>query len=230
MSRSTDRLRRTAKKLTAKAVTAAKEVKKAAKRRIRRQRVKRVVRHAGEAAAIAGAATLATAAVDGIRRRLKARSELRPGSLGFELHLNLAPAAAIERVTEVLKAEGFGILTRIDVHTTLAEKLRVSFRPYTILGACNPGLAHQALSARAEAGLMLPCNVTVEEHPGGGSTVRIADPGAMLQVGDLRKDPDLRLIARKARERLSRAAEALEPHGTESPRASRDFAAAGDGI
>jgi len=211
MSRQTDRLLSTAKKLRATMVTVATEAKDAVQRRIRHQRVKRVMTQAGEVAAIAGSAALGAAAVEELNRVLRRPRMGRP--LGFEVNLNLAPAAAIERVTELLRTEGFGILTRIDVHTTLNEKLGVRFRPYTILGACNPGLAHRALSARAEAGLMLPCNVTVEERPGGGSTVRIADPATMLLVSDLRKDPELRAIARKAREHLSRAAGTLEAHG-----------------
>ena len=81
--------------------------------------------------------------------------------LAFEVQLHEPYFRAVEQVTAALKAEGFGVLTRIDVHTTLKEKLGQEFRPYTILGACNPQLAHRALSRRAEAGLLLPCNVTV---------------------------------------------------------------------
>jgi uncharacterized protein (DUF302 family) len=214
MSHQTERLRRAAKKITAKAVSVATDAKHKVQRQIRHHRVKEVVKQAGEAAAIAGAAALGAAAVDEANRLLRKRGLSRFGRpLGFEVNLNLAPPAAIERVTELLKAEGFGILTRIDVHTTFDEKLGIRFRPYTILGVCNPGLAHRALSARAETGLMLPCNVTVEERPGGGSTVRIADPATMLLAGGLRRDPELRVIARKAREHLSRAADTLAAHG-----------------
>jgi uncharacterized protein (DUF302 family) len=214
MSQQTERLRRAAKKLAAKAAGVATDAKHTVQRQIRHHRVKEVVKHAGEAATIAGAAALGAAAVDEAHRLLLRRGLSRFGRpLGFEVNLNLAPPAAIERVTDVLKSEGFGILTRIDVHTTFDEKLGIRFRPYTILGACNPGLAHRALSARAETGLMLPCNVTVEERPGGGSTVRIADPATMLLAGGLRRDPELRVIARKAREHLSRAADTLAAHG-----------------
>ena len=83
-------------------------------------------------------------------------------SLAFEAKLAQPHDRAIETVTAALKSEGFGVLTRIDAHTTFREKLGVEFRPYSILGACNPPLAHRVLSHRAEAGLLLPCNVTVE--------------------------------------------------------------------
>jgi uncharacterized protein (DUF302 family) len=130
--------------------------------------------------------------------------------LGFEIHLTDTYDRAIDRVTAALKAEGFGILTRIDAHTTLKEKLGAEFRPYSILGACNPGLAHRALTHRAEAGLLLPCNVTVEADPAGrGSIVRMGNPDVMLATGGLDADPPLRAVAAEARERLARAAAAL---------------------
>lgn len=131
-------------------------------------------------------------------------------SLGFVIPLDLPFDQSIERLTVALKAEGFGILTRIDVHTTLKEKLGEDFRPYAILGVCNPPLAHRALSAEAEAGLMLPCNVTVEANPdGNGCIVRIADPAVMLQIGQMSANPILAEVAGQARQRLERAAEAL---------------------
>jgi uncharacterized protein (DUF302 family) len=214
MSRQTENLGRAARKLAAKAATVATEVKQGVQRQLRRRRVKRLVRSAGEAAAIAGAAALGAAAVDEANRLLSKRVLPRPGRpLGFEVSLDLAPPAAIARVSEMLKHEGFGVLTRIDAHIVFDEKLGVRFRPYTILGVCNPSLAHRALATRAETGLLLPCNVTLEERPGGGSTVRIADPATMLMVGELRRDPDLRVLARKAREQLARVAEALAEHG-----------------
>jgi uncharacterized protein (DUF302 family) len=133
------------------------------------------------------------------------------GELGFEVRLGVGFAEAVERVTGALKAEGFGILTRIDVHTTLKEKIGAEFRPYAILGACNPSLAHQALSHRAEVGLLLPCNVTVEAAPGGtGSVVRIGDPAVMLATGGFDREPPLREVATEARARLERVARALE--------------------
>ncbi|MDI6746923.1 MAG: DUF302 domain-containing protein [Rhodocyclaceae bacterium] len=127
-------------------------------------------------------------------------------SIAFEVALDNAPyEKAIELVTAALKTEGFGILTRIDVRATLKEKIDADFRPYAILGACNPPLAHRALSHDAEVGLMLPCNVTVEATPAGGSMVRIADPNVFMQVGQFQHDKELRAIASEARERLLRA-------------------------
>ena len=131
-------------------------------------------------------------------------------SLGFELTLALPFDAAIERVTEALKQEGFGVLTRIDVHSTLKRKVGVDFRPYAILGACNPQLAHRALSARGEVGLMLPCNVTVESAGEISSLVRIADPAMMMTVGQLGSDPALREVGAEAQARLSRVTELLQ--------------------
>jgi uncharacterized protein (DUF302 family) len=102
--------------------------------------------------------------------------------LGFEFLLAQPYAQAIESVTAALKSQGFGILTRIDVQATMKEKLGVDFRPYTILGACNPPLAHKALCIAPEVGLLLPCNVTVEENGPGQSLIRIANPAMMAQA------------------------------------------------
>lgn len=132
-----------------------------------------------------------------------------PSQLGFEATLPLAFDAAIERVTEALKAEGFGVLTRIDVHDTLKKKIGADFRPYVILGACNPQLAHKALSARGDVGMMLPCNVTVEAAGEGSTLVRIADPQMMMTVGDLGHEQALQQVGSEARERLLRVAEGL---------------------
>jgi uncharacterized protein (DUF302 family) len=129
--------------------------------------------------------------------------------IGFEVHIAQPYETALERAIAALKEEGFGVLTRIDVQATFKEKLDVDFRPYTILGACNPPLAHRALSQDAIAGLMLPCNVTVEEDPQGESIVRLANPEAMLTVGELESDPILLEVAREARARMERVAEAL---------------------
>ena len=122
-------------------------------------------------------------------------------ALSFDVELDQPYEQAIDSVTAALKAEGFGVLTRIDVHSTLKEKLGAEFRAYSILGACNPVLAHRALSHKAEAGLLLPCNVTVEAA-GKGSIVRIADPDVMLSIGGMDQDPTLRSVASEARTRL----------------------------
>ena len=129
--------------------------------------------------------------------------------IAFEVTLPAAYDQAIEKTTEALKAEGFGILTRIDVKQTLKEKINAEFRPYSILGACNPPLAHKALSHDGQVGLMLPCNVTVEAKDAKSSIVRIGDPDAFLKIGDFANDAVLQDVAKEARERLSRAADAL---------------------
>jgi len=115
----------------------------------------------------------------------------------------------VEKVTAALGAEGFGILTSIDVKATLKKKIDVDFRAYSILGACNPALAHQALTARPDVGLMLPCNVTVEENGDGTCTVRFIDPKAMMSFQSLGADEALKKIGSEAGEKIARAAKAL---------------------
>jgi uncharacterized protein (DUF302 family) len=100
------------------------------------------------------------------------------------------------------------VLTRIDVRATLKDKLGVDFRPYIILGACNPPLAYRALSSEPQVGLMLPCNVIVEDHDG-GSLVSIVNPDAILSVGHLAEDAVVSDVAAEARARLERVAAAL---------------------
>jgi uncharacterized protein (DUF302 family) len=129
--------------------------------------------------------------------------------VGFEIHLNYPYEEALEKTKAALKIEGFGVLTSIDVRATMKEKLDVDFRPYSILGACNPPLAHRALSEDAVAGLFLPCNVTVEATDKNSSIVRISNPQVMLTVGDLKGNPELSHVAHEARERLERVAESL---------------------
>jgi uncharacterized protein (DUF302 family) len=130
-------------------------------------------------------------------------------NMGFEVHLDLPYEAAVELVVAALKTEGFGVLTRIDVRATMKEKLGEDFRPYVILGACNPPLAHKALSTEPLMGLMLPCNVTVEEDPAGGSLARLVNPEIMLLAGSLRENEALRQVAVEAKVRLERVACAL---------------------
>lgn len=131
-------------------------------------------------------------------------------AISFEVHLDQPFDQAIESLTAALKEESFGILTRIDVHTTLKEKMDKDFRQYAIIGACNPPLAHKALEHHAEVGLMLPCNITVEEDPQGGSTIRIGDPGAILKGFGMDQIPVLAEVGAEARTRLERVARALE--------------------
>jgi len=130
--------------------------------------------------------------------------------LSFEVHVDQPYEQALEKVAAALKVEGFGILTKIDVKATLKDRLGEDFRPYAILGACNPPLAHQALSHEAQAGLMLPCNITVEATPEGGSIVRIADPDVMIKVSGMDQNQVLREVANKARAKLERVAQSLE--------------------
>jgi len=129
--------------------------------------------------------------------------------MAFEVTLSTPYDESLERVIDELKKEGFGVLTSIDVRDTFKEKLDVDFRNYSILGACNPPLAYKALSSRPDAGLMLPCNVIVEEVEN-GTLVRIVDPAAMMQAGDLDGDPVLKEVGGEAEARLRRVAKALE--------------------
>jgi len=112
---------------------------------------------------------------------------------------------AVEKVTAALQEEGFGVLTEIDVAATLKKKLDADFRHYVILGACNPHLAHQALTTELEIGLLMPCNVIVYED-GDGSVVSIADPIAMVEMTGI---AELAPIAEEARTKLQRVIHAL---------------------
>ncbi len=129
--------------------------------------------------------------------------------MSYDVTLDTSYDESLERVIEALKVEGFGVLTRIDIHDAFKEKLGVDFHKYSILGACNPPLAHKALSARPDAGLMLPCNVVVEEVDS-GTLVRIVDAAAMMQAGGLDGDPVLKEVGSEAEARLKRVAEALK--------------------
>ena len=111
-------------------------------------------------------------------------------------------------MTEALKTEGFRVFTRINIDEAFRDKLGVDFRRYTILGACNPQLAHEALSADPEVGMMLPCNVCVEEIDI-GSRVHIADPAAMMTAGSFDDNPELHELGRNAGVRIARAAAAV---------------------
>ena len=132
-----------------------------------------------------------------------------PGPLGFTVELSLPFEAAAVRVREALKHEGFGILTEIDLRAAFLEKLGKAFRPYVILGACNPPLAFSAITADPSIGLLLPCNVTLEWIADGRTTVRLTDPEALLGSAVLEGAPELASVARDAGARMRRVAAAL---------------------
>ncbi len=126
--------------------------------------------------------------------------------IGIRITLKTSFEQAIQKTIEALKVEGFGVLTEIDVKETMKNKLGVEFPPYKILGACNPSLAHRALTVAPEVGLLLPCNVTVRQLEDGTSEVSLVDPLVMLGVI---ANPGLKEVAEEARVRLWRVASAL---------------------
>jgi len=127
--------------------------------------------------------------------------------MGIRATLNLPYEQAVQKTTDALKAEGFGVLTQIDVKATLKQKINADFRRYVILGACNPALAHRALSANLDVGLWLPCNIIVYEE-GDGSVVTAVDPVETL--GGLKEDSVAHEVAVEARTKLQRVMAGLK--------------------
>lgn len=120
---------------------------------------------------------------------------------GIHVTVDCGMEEAEQKATEALKAEGFGVLTEIDVKAVLKKKIDVDRKPYKILGACNPVLANKALQAEPDLGLLLPCNVVIREEEDGSTTVAIVDPAAMFTVVN---KPEMEGMAEEVREKFER--------------------------
>jgi uncharacterized protein (DUF302 family) len=137
---------------------------------------------------------------------MQTENALAQNQIGRTVRLNADYETALTVVTDALKAEGFGVLTEIDVQATLKKKLGKDMPPYRILGACNPDFAHRALDAEPSIGLLLPCNVVVRQDAGGMVQVEFMDPNAVLEMVNR---PEVNAIAAEVRARLVKVMDAL---------------------
>ena len=129
--------------------------------------------------------------------------------LVFEVALSLPFQDTMEVLERVLKEEGFGVVTHVDARATFKEKLGLDFRPFSILGVCNPHLAYRLLTAEPATGLMLPCKITVEEAEAGKSIVRLINPEVLVML-ELGNDPDISRVAQKANQSFQRVVKTLD--------------------
>ena len=137
-----------------------------------------------------------------VKHEFEKEMSMQHHAYGFTVTTSLGYAAAVEAITTALKAEGFGVLTTIDVQATLKQKLDADVPPYVILGVCNPPLAHRALTAEPEIGLLLPCNVIVYASSDGATRISVIDPEAQFTLA---QRADLAKLARDISARLQRA-------------------------
>ncbi len=133
-------------------------------------------------------------------------------TLGYEINLKQPYEQAVETTIAALKTQGFGILTRADMKATMKEKLGADFRPYVILGACHPPFAYRSLSVDPWMGLLLPCNVTVEAAPDGGSIVRLTNPATMVELSAEKENPEMQAVARQASEKIMAVIDILKSY------------------